>query len=84
MYQLNSDYNLITLKCFCLVFFFFFFFFWGGVGVYLYCIFMYFCPPTDKFEGYSDLPGVRLSVCPSVCRRNLVRPITPIPFELFS
>ena len=39
-------------------------------------------------ERYGDRPGICLSVCPSihpsVCRRILVRPITPIPFELFS
>ena len=37
-------------------------------------------PPTDRFGGYSDRPSVRLSVC----RRNLVRRITLICFELFS
>ena len=45
-----------------------------------------FYPPTERFGGYSDGPQVAVcpSVCPSVYRRNLGRPITPIPFELFS
>ena len=27
-----------------------------------------FYPPTERFRGYSDHPGIRLSVRPSVCR----------------
>ena len=34
--------------------------------------------------GSGDIEIALASVCPSVCRQNLVRPIPPIPFELFS
>ena len=38
---------------------------------YLYCLHFTFYPSTEWFGGYSDEPGVRPSVCPSV--RTYVR-----------